>query len=260
MAEKFAEAFQQLETGMIELAGSARMPDFADHNFALLSGIESIRTALVRAQLDGSIVAQLEDPQHPGAQIWPPIDRDALGTGSVPIVAGALLVWLEAVTAQLGTITIPPEDANVWADWKSRLQTYRATVTEFSGAPRESSDAVWREVTLPILMGWFWQPMPGVVFVAGAEPPVQKPPDIVTLFGLWWRARWYAANVTAVDQILAGWDTALTGGRKKLESAMGQIGAVIGRGAKIAIGVIVAIGLAWAFWQSSKKPSRSIAA
>jgi hypothetical protein len=216
----FAAAIEHAKAGAATIGESGQIYDFAGHNQTLLAGVDHLQRALVRTDAAGK--------EHDTTR------ADRLGIGSVPRVIDALLYSLEAAFSPLASLTIPDDWQADVDNWTAQIATYRERLLEAGQAAHANAELggqpsfevwlltpnaeLWRGITLPLVQGWYYMPVQGVV-VPAEGLPVQRPPGIVRPSSATWAAIWSLGNVSQTQKRLAGWSGAWTDAGNTLSNA-----------------------------------------
>ena len=207
-----------LSTAMTQLQiayGQLLLPDWQEHSAAIATATDALTQLYLH--VDASTGA------HHQAAIY--LDTSRVVLGLIPRAVEPLLVLLERQTALLDMALehgwpMPPAEAPAWAHWHERLARYRASLDRALASPTTPSEALWDEVTAPLLQGIY----PADFAALGiTNPKVPSKPDVTTVPTTAFMVALQAQELSGVQTWLLSWREGLSSWRAEMEQALTQL-------------------------------------
>lgn len=216
-------ASQQLATGLFAAAaqqlrlayGQLLLPDWQDHSAAIPAAVE----ALTQLYLHVDATTGDYDPRP----IYLDLSRVVLGM--MPRAVDPLVKLLELQTKLLDMAlergwTLPPAEAPAWAHWHDRLARYRASLDRALAKPTTPSEALWDEVTSPLLQGLY----PADFASLGiANPSSPSKPDVSTVPTTAFMVALQAQETDGLQTWLLTWREAIGDWFGQMEQALSEL-------------------------------------
>lgn len=233
----FAAAAAAIERARETGAAAISAPTYEAYLQRALGTLEDLRVALVRTGFDGVTLDA---------------DVDRMGLGAAPSLARALVRLLAELTAPWLDAPIEQTLEASRDHWREQLVHYFTVLSTEEGD--DASQRVWQLVTLPLLQGYYYGPVPGVIVTPPL--PAKVVPGAMLGFTLSYQAIWYGANVTSTAQWVLGWGEKWTSATAEIQETIKRIAATIGevvvepakrvgKGLLVAAGIGIAVGIAW---------------
>lgn len=245
-----AQALARLEAA----SGDLHLADWQAHTSALADAVEGLSEFYLHVDATTG--------EHDPAPIY--LDERRVVLGLIPLAVEPLVRLLQRQTAFLDRAlaegwTMPPTEETAWVQWHSRLGRYVASLERALAKPREPSEALWREVTAPLLQGLYPTDFDTIGIV---NPLVPSKPDVSTVATTAFMVALQTQETSRVQMWLLSWREGVSLWAHQTRAALrtwfegvvdaATVGAKEGaRGvAKVLVVGVVAGGLVWMTWRA----------
>ena len=230
--------------------GTLQLPDWQAHASALADAI----AALSDFYLHVDVTTGAYDP----APIY--LDRSRVVFGLIPEAVAPLVRLLQRQTQMLDLALqngwrLPPTEEPAWAHWHNRLGRYVSALERALVSPRIPSEALWRDVTAPLLQGLY----PADFDVLGiANPGVASKPDAASVPTTAFMVALQTQETSRVQTWLLRWreDTGIWGHEMRemlrgwFEAAKLAVRQGVSTTAKVLVIGAAVGGLGWFTWKA----------